>query len=76
MAEPETDKVNPNPEAAKTPGQGAANATVPMPRKCGHSGGGNLEAGGSAGLASTWSFEHGCSTQQRPRFVWVIVTAF
>jgi cytochrome b6-f complex iron-sulfur subunit len=75
MAEPETDKVNPNPEAAK-PAQGAANATrVDATKYVGTPAVGTSKAAAAAGLASPGP-SNTIIDKQRRRFVWVMVTAF
>ena len=75
MAEPETDKVNPNPEAAK-PAQGAANATrVDATKYVGTPAVGTSKAAAAAGLASPGP-SNTVLDKQRRRFVWVMVTAF
>jgi cytochrome b6-f complex iron-sulfur subunit len=75
MAEPETDKVNPNPEAAK-PAQGAANATrADATKYVGTPAVGTSKAAAAAGLASPGP-SNTVLDKQRRRFVWVMVTAF
>ena len=76
MAEPETDKVNPNPEAAKPAAQGAANATrVDATKYVGTPAVGTSKAAAAAGLASPGP-SNTVIDKQRRRFVWVMVTAF
>jgi cytochrome b6-f complex iron-sulfur subunit len=70
MAEPETDKVNPNPEAAKPAAMGAVDAT----KYVGTPAVGTSKAAAAAGVAGTAP-----STEidgRRRRFVWVMVTGF
>src|SRR5260370_36124248 len=76
MAEPETEKVNPNPEAAKSPAQGAANATrADATKYVGTPAVGTSKAAAAAGLASPGP-SNTVVDKQRRRFVWGMVTAF
>jgi cytochrome b6-f complex iron-sulfur subunit len=70
MAEPETGKVNPNPEAAKP----AAKAAVDATKYVGTPAVGTSKAAASAGVGGTVPFTE--VDRRRRRFVWTLVTGF
>jgi len=70
MAELETDKVNPNPEAAKTP----AKPTVDATKYVGTPAVGTSKAAAAGGVAGTAPFTE--TARKRRRFVWTMVTGF
>ena len=70
MAEPETGKVNPNPEAAKP----AAKAAVDATKYVGTPAVGTSKAAASAGVGGTVPFTE--IDRRRRRFVWTLVTGF
>jgi len=70
MAELETDKVNPNPEAAKTP----AKPTVDATKYVGTPAVGTSKAAAAGGVAGTAPSTE--IDRKRRRFVWVMVTGF
>jgi len=70
MAEPETGKVNPNPEAAKPAAQAAVDAT----KYVGTPAVGTSKAAASAGVGGTVPFTE--VDRRRRRFVWTLVTGF
>jgi cytochrome b6-f complex iron-sulfur subunit len=70
MAEPETGKVNPNPEAAKP----AAKAAVDATKYVGTPAVGTSKAAASAGVGGTVLFTE--IDRRRRRFVWTLVTGF
>ena len=75
MAEPETGKVNPNPEAAKpAAAKPAATGRAGCHEVCGHAGGRDFKSG-----RSRWRRRDAPSTEidrHRRRFVWTMVTGF
>ena len=70
MAEPETGKVHPNPEAAKP----AAKAAVDATKYVGTPAVGTSKAAASAGVGGTVPFTE--IDRRRRRFVWTLVTGF
>ena len=70
MAELETDKVNPNPEAAKTPAKPAVDAT----KYVGTPAVGTSKAAAAGGVSGTAPSTE--IDRHRRRFVWVMVTGF
>jgi len=70
MAEPETGKVHPNPEAAKP----AAKAAVDATKYVGTPAVGTSKAAASAGVGGTVPFTE--VDRRRRRFVWTLVTGF
>src|SRR5438045_2050710 len=70
MAELETDKVNPNPEAAKTP----AKPTVDATKYVGTPAVGTSKAAAAGGIAGTAPSTE--IDKRRRRFVWTMVTGF
>jgi cytochrome b6-f complex iron-sulfur subunit len=70
MAEPETGKVDPNPEAAKP----AAKAAVDATKYVGTPAVGTSKAAASAGVGGTVPFTE--VDRRRRRFVWTLVTGF